>query len=146
MGAWSEQSFGNDAANDWKEDFLEDAGLAFVGSTLEEAAVDGYLDVDVGCRVIAACEVLARLAGRFGLRDSYSERLDEWVLENADVAVPALLAQRAVAALDRITGPTSELAELWATPIHSADVGRWRVAVADLRQRLLGGRSVSDPD
>ena len=139
MGVWSEQSFGNDDASDWKEDFLENAGLPFVDSTLEEATVEGYLDVDVGCRVIAACEVLARLAGRFGLRDSYSERLDEWVLEHSDATVPPALVQRAVAALDRITGPNSELADLWASPLDSADSGRWRIAVANLRQRVLGG-------
>jgi len=43
---------------------------------------DDYLDSDEACDCLAACEVLARLQGKWGIRNPYSEELDKWIESN----------------------------------------------------------------
>ncbi|MEM1069324.1 MAG: DUF4259 domain-containing protein, partial [Planctomycetota bacterium] len=91
MGAWAENTFGNDSACDWVSTFLDDPGLAAVKNAIQTVLeTDGYLDSDEACDCLAACEVIARLQGKWGLRDSYSEELDQWV-ESNPTEVPANL-------------------------------------------------------
>jgi len=96
---------------------------------------DEYLDVDQACCALAACEVVARLLGNWGQRDAYSEPLDLWVETYANAhpgPLPPDLVQGALAAIDRITRPPSELLELW----QEDDPQEWLAAVADLRSRV----------
>ena len=135
MGAWAEDTFGNDTACDWIGTFLDSPGLESVREAISEVlAVDDYLDSDEACDCLAACEVLARLQGNWGLRNSYSERLDAWVEANP-MEVPKKLKEAADSAIERILGPDSELLELW-------DDGRrnetWHQAIEDLRIRVRG--------
>lgn len=136
MGAWSEQSFGNDTTCDWLGDFLEAPALSAVDATIQAVLrTSGYLDADPASAAIGACEVLARLQGRWGVQDAYSEELDDWVRQS-DLRPTAAQCAAAVAALDRIVGAESELHDLWADSDH---LDAWLAAVADLRQRVSGG-------
>lgn len=131
MGAWSADTFGNDTACDWAADFLDDPGLHRVRETLERVVGEAdYLDSDDGCMGLAACEVVARLQGRWGKRDAYSEALDAWI-EGHPSAVPPELRVLSRAAIDRIRGANSELCELWFD-----GGGAWSAAVDDLRARV----------
>ncbi len=113
MGAWSEETFGNDTACDWAGDFLETPGLEIVSRTLDEVLNENdYLDSDVACEALAACEVIARLKGNWGLRDAYSEELDEWIEKNSQTIPPELIT-KADKAIARIVDKDSELMELW---------------------------------
>ena len=56
--------------------------------------------------------VVARVLGRFGLRDTYSRSVDSWV-ERTRVVSDHALVTKAIEALDRITSEPSELLELW---------------------------------
>ena len=58
-----------------------------------------------------ACEVLARLQGRWGLRNAYRQDLDAWVLSHP-IQPSADLIRKAALAIDRILAEQSELAEL----------------------------------
>jgi hypothetical protein len=135
MGAWAEDTFGNDSACDWAGDFLENPGLETVQEAIDAVlGTDDYLDSDDACYCLAACEVLARLQGRWGIRNAYSESLDAWIEANP-TTVPKGLKVAANAAIDRILGPDSELPELW------DEGGRneaWHNAIEDLRQRGVG--------
>jgi hypothetical protein len=135
MGAWAEDTFGNDTACDWIGTFLEDPGLPAVKSAIAIVLdTDDYLDSDQACDCLAACEVIARLEGKWGLRNAYSEKLDKWVEANL-LAVPDDLKTAADAAIERILGPDSELPELW------DEGGRndaWHKAIEDLRERVRG--------
>jgi hypothetical protein len=77
MGAWGIGNFDNDTANDWAADFVEGGDLSFVREVLEKVttrtAVE-YLEQRVSCCALAACEVIARLKGNWGTRDSYSKK------------------------------------------------------------------------
>ncbi len=133
MGAWGELAFDNDAANDWAYGLEHVHDLSLVESALleVEAVGGGYLDQDAACNVLAACEVLARLRGRPGYRNAYTEKVDAWVTVHALVPSPALLS-RAKAAIARVLADDSELRELWDEGGGEA----WRAAVADLQRRL----------
>jgi hypothetical protein len=137
MGAWAEDTFGNDMACDWVGEFLEDPGLDAVKEAIHavlDSDADDYLDSDVACACLAACEVLARWQGRWGERNAYSEDLDAWIEANPQ-RVPDKFKQHADQAIARILGPESELPELW------DEGGRneaWHAAVDDLRKRVQG--------
>lgn len=135
MGAWSEDTFGNDAACDWIGSFLERPGLGAVreaiGAVLPSA---DYLDSDLACDCLAACEVIARLQGKWGVRNPYSEDLDNWVEANPTL-VPADLKDDADSAIERILAPNSELPELWDEGSRNE---KWHDAINDLRERIKG--------
>ena len=134
MGAWSHESFGNDTACDWAGDLQEGDDLAPVEAALDAVLEvgDDYLESPEACEAIAAAEVVARLQGHFGLRDAYSESLDEWVARVGIVPTPEL-ASKASRALDRILSEPSELLELWE---EGDDSGEWRASVNELKSRI----------
>jgi hypothetical protein len=92
---------------------------------------EDYLEADVACEALAACEVISRLKGNWGLRNSYSETVDRWVLAHPTTVSPDLV-QTAIQAIDRILTSPSELLELW----QEGDASEWLAAVADLRARV----------
>lgn len=135
MGAWAEDTFGNDSACDWVGTFLGRPGLETVRSAIQTVLeADDYLDSDEACDCLAACEAIARWQGKWGLRNSYSEELDKWIEANP-TEVPADLKSAADAAIARILGADSELPELW------DEGGRnevWHQSIDDLRIRIKG--------
>ena len=133
MGAWGTGTFDNDTAGDWADGLAERADLSLVHETLlTVSSGDCYLDADDASEALAACEVLARLKGNTGARDAYTETVDAWVVAHPQ-PVPPDLVRLATAAIDRILGENSELAELWA---ESESAAEWRTAVEDLRRRV----------
>jgi hypothetical protein len=134
MGAWGERAFDNDAANDWAYGLEGVDDLSIVQAAFDdiEAIGDEYLDQDVACNALAACEVLARLFGHPGSNDGYTEKVDLWVAAH-ELEPSAALLKRASAIIDRVLGKDSELRELW----DEVDEGkRWRNTVEVLRKRL----------
>jgi Domain of unknown function (DUF4259) len=139
MGAWGTRAFDNDTALDWVLGLERHKDLKFVETTIERVAEeededDEYLEEDAAVEALAACEVLARLQGRFGYRTSDTEDADAWAATHPLVPPLALL-ERAVVAIDRILGKSSALADVWA---ESTDANKWRQSVTELRDRLLG--------
>ncbi len=133
MGAWDVGSFDNDTACDWGYSLEAENDLSLVERTLDAAASESdYLDSDVACEALAAAEVVARLRGNFGVRNSYTETVDQWVASH-QVQPPDSLVTKAISAIDRIVADDSELAELWAEGDYHQG---WIEAVQDLRQRV----------
>ncbi len=134
MGAWGAGSFDNDTACDWTYDLEETDDLSLVEEALERVLGAGteYLDAMDAEEAIAAAEVIARLQGNFGERNAYTETADEWVAANRLEVTPDL-ARKSHAAIDRIVGEQSELAELWE---ESDSLGEWKAAVAELKARI----------
>ena len=114
---------------------MENPGLEIVSETIQEVLdADDYLEVDEACGCLVACEVIARLQGRWGKQDSYSEELDSWIKQNP-TSVSEDLKKLACAAIDRILAPDSELQELWDEDGRNDD---WHAEVDGLRQRIMG--------
>ncbi len=133
MGAWGVLALDNDDANDWAYDLDQTNNLSLVESAIQEVegTRSGYLEQGIACNALAACEVLARLRGRPGYTNAYTEKVDRWVAAH-QIKPPAHLIDRAAAAIDRILQRDSELRDLW----DEAEPEPWRLAVADLRSRL----------
>ena len=135
MGAWSEDTFGNDTACDWVGNFIRSPGLRAVSEAIQAVLdTEDYLDSDEACECLAACEVIARLQGRWGLRNPYSEDLDKWIEANPTI-VPEELKEAADAAIERIFAPNSELPELWDEGGRNE---KWHEDINDLRHRIKG--------
>jgi hypothetical protein len=134
MGAWGVLAFDNDEACDWAYDLENVEDLSLVDSAF--ATVEGaneYLDAHDACNALAACEVLARLRGNHGYKNSYTEAVDAWVASH-QIKPPQSMFARADAVIDRVLGGKSELRELW---LDSEGVGvEWRQSVEELRHRL----------
>jgi len=135
VGAWGVLAFDNDDANDWAYDLDGVSDLSLVKSAFEqmEAVGSGYLEQGLACNALAACEVLARLRGRPGYTNAYTDKVDKWVATH-QIDPPMGLITRGEAAVVRILGPESELRELW----EEAGDQEWRAAVDDLRSRMSG--------
>ena len=134
MGTWGALAFDNDGAGDWAFGLDDVDDLSLVEATFGELeGVEGdYLDAGVACDALAACEVLARLRGKVGYTNAFTEPVDRWVAAH-QIVPPASLLARAAAAIDRILGENSELGELWG----EGDGAEWRAAVAALRDRVI---------
>ena len=133
MGAWGPGTFENDAAVDWTYELAaeDDLRLVLVAITGALGVGDGYLDAGLGAEALAACEVVARLKGNWGRRNAYTETVDAWVLDHPEDP-PEMLVDGALAVIDRVTRPPSELLELW----EEGEPDPWKAAVADLCNRL----------
>lgn len=133
MGAWAEDTFGNDTACDWVSEFMDNPNIAFINKTIDEVlSEDDYLDSDVACECLAACEAIARLQGNWGIRNAYSEDLDKWI-ESYSPKISGELVEKAKLAIQRILSDDSELAELWDEGGRNDD---WHDSVDDLLKRL----------
>ena len=133
MGAWAEDTFGNDLACDWIYDFARNPSLGAVQEAIESVVdTKDHVDSDEACICLAACEVLARLDGNWGMKNSYTEELDEWIEANP-TSISSDLRESAKAAIDRILAPDSELLQLWDEGGRNEE---WHDAVEDLRRRL----------
>jgi hypothetical protein len=134
VGVWGELVFDNDTANEWayQLDGVRDLSLVEAALAEVENVGDAYLDAELACSALAACEVLARLLGNFGYRSSYTANVDAWVASHPRKPGRALL-DRAASAIRRVASGKSELREHWAAAHAEAS---WRDAVEDLQKRL----------
>src|SRR5256885_7795481 len=76
MGTWDEGSFGNDTACDWSYGLEKVNDLRYVETTLDKVLAYGageMVPADAAECAVAAAEVIARLKGRWGEEDSYTE-------------------------------------------------------------------------
>lgn len=133
MGAWAEDSFGNDSACDWIYEFLKNPSFEKIEQELNFVLEEkDFIDSDVGCRAIAACEVIARLKGNWGVRNSYSEALDNWIEANPSTISDTLI-KKALKTIEKLLGKDSELLELW----DEGGVNQtWHNCMDDLKHRL----------
>jgi hypothetical protein len=135
----------NDTAGDWAVELSASKDLSSIRRAIAQVIETGdeFLDADVACEGLAACEVIGRLKGRHGspnVRSALQNYLsgisepfvDDWVASHP-LTVPDELVQLGLAAIDRIVRSPSELPELWKESNHFVE---WQQAVADLRIRM----------
>jgi len=134
MGAWDIDIFGNDTACDWAFGLEEVDDLSLIESSIQKALDAGteYLEAPDAEEALAAAETLARLKGRFGARNAYTEPVDKWVSEHK-IVPPQGLVDSALKVIDRILTPPSEILELWE---EGEDFQKWKDHLDDLKKRL----------
>ena len=137
MGAWGEGAFDNDGAADWSLEFRNAdlaAGLRLITDALSavaEADAAAYLDANDGERAVAAAELVALINGQPIDESPYNQTARQWIVRVHPSSDRSLtnLARQTVA---RVTGQTSELAELW----DETGSASWRSAMSGLRDKL----------
>jgi Domain of unknown function (DUF4259) len=134
MGAWGTGIFDNDTACDWAYSLEESRDLSVVESALDRVLSAGadYLESPDAEEALAACEVVARLQGNFGERNSYTEPADLWVA-TSKLEAPPKLAKKALAAIERILAEPSGIVDLWK---EGDEYGAWEAGVKDLKSRI----------
>jgi hypothetical protein len=132
MGAWACDSFGNDDACDWTFGLKKVNDLSLVEATIDAVLDAEYVEAPTASEGLAAIEVIARLQGNGGERNSYSEPVDQWV-EKHKIQVPAALAKKAHLAIEQILSDKSELKELWK---ESNEYNEWLASVGELKMRV----------
>lgn len=132
MGAWGALAFDNDDACDWAGDLDAVKDFSLVEAAFDTVESAAYIEAPDASNALAACEVVARAAGRGGYQNSYTEGVDAWVARVGLKPSPALL-RRSLGVITRILGDKSELRELWD---DSENPQEWRDAVEELRRRL----------
>src|SRR5689334_21164695 len=131
MGTWDTGPFDNDTAVDWTYELERSTDFGLIEQTLDAVTaipVEEYLQANLGERAIAATETLARLLGRGGESNAYTETVDRWVKAHR-MDPPMSLRELARAALARVVRPPSELLELWD---ESQESGEWTASIAEL--------------
>ncbi|MBA2349680.1 MAG: DUF4259 domain-containing protein [Solirubrobacterales bacterium] len=140
MSAWGPGSFDNDIASDWAADLADGGGLEMVRESLRTAALcplEEYLESDEGSEALAAAEVVAAAGGRpvksVGMGTAGPHAL-AWAKGHKGAGSDAMveLAQEAV---ERVSGPESELVELWGAAA-AAEAREFFAELEDLRARL----------
>ncbi len=125
-------NFDNDTACDWSYVLEESTDLSVIEKSLNAIFEDEYIDSDNGCEALAAIETIARLKGMSGIKNSYTETVDNWVASN-QLEVLKELINKAQKAIQLILSESSELYELWA---ESDEVDSWKNEVKSLVNRL----------
>lgn len=82
-----------------------------VESAIGAVTASGGNHSSVAVYALAACEVVARFQGNWGICDSYTEALDLWVRQNPSIPSPRLV-RAATDAIDHILDTNSSLREL----------------------------------
>jgi hypothetical protein len=136
MGAWGEEPFENDDAADWSYAFdTLDAGggVAYLRAALAVAAgahEDEEIEAPDGSIAVAAADVVERVRRGAALPETYGAAVTAWASRTAP-ELTAVDVELAAAAVQRVLGPSSELAELW------DDAGpEWRTVTEALAARL----------
>jgi hypothetical protein len=141
MGGWGTGIFDNDTACDWAYGLKETNDLSLIESALDKVLKVGaeYLDAREAEEALAAAETVARLKGNWGIRDSYTEKMDEWV-ETTRLTPPQALIEKALKAIERTLSGPSELLELWG---EVEGFIAWEESVKDLSRRLKAESALS---
>jgi hypothetical protein len=141
MGAWGTGIFDNDTACEWAYGLKETNDLSLIESALDKVLKVGaeYLDAREAEEALAAAETAARLKGNWGIRDSYTEKMDEWV-ETTRLTPPQALIEKALKAIERTLSGPSELLELWG---EVEGFIAWEESVKDLSRRLKAESALS---
>ncbi len=136
MGAWGVQPLEDDTGADFGYDIEKSKDLSPMTELFdrveridrEEDTIYSW-DADM---VLAACDILARIRGKPGYHNSYTEELDTWVAKHQP-ALPQELLDRAIRLFDRVVRDGSETRKLWQGTESEQD---WLDAMLDLRKRL----------
>ena len=123
-------TFNNEVARQWINEFTLYPGMENIKLALHLVIKENnYIQTDEAYECLAACEVIARLGGHWGVKDEYSQDIDNWV-ENTPIQVGQEIKNKAIIAIEKILGNWSILAEL------NADNEDWKKNIQDLKNRI----------
>lgn len=134
MGAWGIGSFENDTAVDWTYGLEGKSDLLYIEAAFDKVLAAGadYIEAPDAEEAIAAAETVARLQGKFGIRDAYTETVDNWASSISTKPTPELVTKGRLV-LARIQESPSELLELWSDGVEAE---KWHESLSELASRI----------
>ncbi len=136
MGAWSEENFGNDDANDWVWQLENSKGLETLLSPINSVlSTSEYLESPLCCDALAAAETVA--AGLTGDFSKIPEEAQKWLNTKQSLfgKKPQIQSEHARLARIAVTKilESSELKELWE---ETDDYSSWQTVQSALLNKL----------
>jgi hypothetical protein len=134
LGAWGVGTFENDTACDYAGEIAAGEDLSRIEATLTRVLGAGtsYLEAPDAEEALAAADIIARLGGRFGKRDSYTAAIDKWI-DRVKLPPSRQLVEKARSTIARILTEPSEIVELWS---DADELDAWKSSVEELSARL----------
>jgi len=133
MGAWGKGIYDNDDACDFVGEVVDSLDLSRIDSAVNEVLnANTYLEAPLAAQGLVAADVVARLRGEWGDRNSYTGVIAQWA-ERANVTASDELLRKARQVVQRVRTEPSELLELWS---DDPDPETWHATLDTLLQRL----------
>jgi hypothetical protein len=133
MGAWGKGIYDNDDACDFVGEVVDSLDLSRINAAVNEVLnANQYLEAPLAAQGLVAADVVARLRGQWGDRNSYTGVIAQWV-ERAKVSASDELLVKARQVVQRVRTEPSELLELWS---DDPDPETWHATLDTLLQRL----------
>jgi Domain of unknown function (DUF4259) len=133
MGAWGKGIYDNDDACDFVGEVVDSLDLARIDAAVNDVLnANQYLEAPLAAQGLVAADVVARLRGQWGDRNSYTGVIQQWA-ERANVTASDELLLKARQVVHRVRTEPSELLELWS---DDPDPETWHATLDTLLQRL----------
>jgi Domain of unknown function (DUF4259) len=133
MGAWGKGIYDNDDACDFVGEVVDSLDLSRINAAVNEVLdANPYLEAPLAAQGLVAADVVARLRGQWGDRNSYTGVIQQWA-ERANVTASDELLLKARQVVHRVRTEPSELLELWS---DDPDPETWHATLDTLLQRL----------
>ena len=133
MGAWGKGIYDNDDACDFVGEVVDTLDLSRINAAVNEVLnANQYLEAPLAAQGLVAADVVARLRGQWGDRNSYTGVIAQWA-ERAKVSASDELLLKARQVVHRVRTEPSELLELWS---DDPDPETWHATLDTLLQRL----------
>jgi hypothetical protein len=133
MGAWGKGIYDNDDACDFVGEVVDSLDLSRINAAVNEVLdANQYLEAPLAAQGLVAADVVARLRGQWGDRNSYTGVIAQWA-ERANVTASDELLLKARQVVHRVRTEPSELLELWS---DDPDPETWHATLDTLLQRL----------
>ncbi len=133
MGAWGKGIYDNDDACDFVGEVVDSLDLSRINAAVNEVLnANQYLEAPLAAQGLVAADVVARLRGQWGDRNSYTGVIAQWA-ERAKVSASDELLLKARQVVQRVRTEPSELLELWS---DDPDPETWHATLDTLLQRL----------
>lgn len=134
MGIWDIGFFDNDMACDWENCIKNNNNLSCIENIFYLVINDKEenLDIDLANKGLGAAEAVSRLISAEGIKSSYTEHLDKWVL-NYKGEVPKKIVSDALKSIEKIISPSSEVYQFWKI---RGELKNWIDLINNLKERL----------
>ncbi|HZL25269.1 MAG TPA: DUF4259 domain-containing protein [Acidobacteriaceae bacterium] len=133
MGAWGKGIYDNDDACDFVGEVVDSLDLSRIHAAVNEVLnANQTLEAPLAAQGLVAADVVARLRGQWGERNSYTGVIAQWA-ERANLTASDELLLKARQVVHRVRTEPSELLELWS---DDPDPETWHATLDTLLQRL----------
>jgi len=133
MGAWGKGIYDNDDACDFVGEVVDSLDLSRIHAAVNEVLnANQTLEAPLAAQGLVAADVVARLRGQWGDRNSYTGVIQQWA-ERANLTASDELLLKARQVVVRVRTEPSELLELWS---DDPDPETWHATLDTLLQRL----------